>query len=55
MPVSRPQPSAEWRVYRCAVDCPSCGNWWLNRPLRFLGGVWWLKCPICDDQQWKAR
>lgn len=51
---SRPQPSAEWRIYRYA-DCPMCGVWRSRIPMRFLDDVWWLDCPQCGEQQWRAR
>lgn len=45
---SRPQPSAEWRIYRYA-DCPMCGVWRSRIPMRFLDDVWWLDCPQCGE------
>lgn len=50
----RPQPSAEWEIRR-NVDCSNCGTWWRYGFVRFLGGVWFVLCPVCDEQRWHAR
>lgn len=49
----RPQPSAEWHI-RERVSCPVCRVFWPCALVRFLGGLWYVKCWICGEQQWMA-
>jgi predicted RNA-binding Zn-ribbon protein involved in translation (DUF1610 family) len=42
-----------WRRYR-QVDCPACGVVWAHAPARLLGGIWWIVCPNCGEQRWRA-
>lgn len=43
----------EWRHYR-RVACPCCKRTWKTAPARLVEGRWWIDCPSCGEQPWRA-
>lgn len=50
--MKQPKPTTQWRRF-LGAQCTKCNTWWQGALVRWLDGVWFIKCPLCDEQ--KAR